>query len=67
MRTFNWMMARSIFRMLNVVQCIGYTCYSYVGTAYLELPKASVAASLAKQLDTISGRVHRSNAVKKPL
>ena len=33
----------------------------------LELPKASVAASLAKKFGTINGRVRRSNAAAKAL
>ena len=39
----------------------------HLGNAYLELPKASVAASLAKKIGTNSGRVRRSNAATKAL
>ena len=54
------------YRMRRAVWRIRYT-YLWLGNAYLELPKASVAASLAKKSGTISGRVRRSNAAMKAL
>ena len=52
---------RSTLWILGAGWRIRYTCL-LLGNAYLELPKASVAESLAKKFGTISGRVRRFNA-----
>ena len=52
----------ALFRYLELL--IVMATLLIAGNAHLELPKASVAACLAKQFDTISGRTHRSNAAK---